>query len=162
MQEITRDLIYNMNAFRMWISKKPDNTRVVGTPEQALNEMYNENTDIKLTESDRIDIYMLLHNSYYLDNDDNYDYEKGLTCKSSILDYYNISEICLYNAMKWVKKNRSDIVELCDNQVDLFGDIEVKTVDIIKPKQPKRTSRVKRSPRKSIMDQVDMLEFMVM
>lgn len=113
--EMLKDLQHNIYALKVCYIDNEEGEYVAGTPEQAFQYMSNGKVSNKINNDDKIDIYIMLNE---------FDKEFRVT-ESEVLEYYNISKSCLYDAKRWVRKNKPDIVKKYDNQINLIDDIKV-------------------------------------
>lgn len=110
---LANDLRYNIAAFLMCIIPKDDGSIVAGTPEQAFGIIQDKSRKYKIDDNDKIDIYKLLNDS-----------ELKMS-EHEVMNHYNISKSCLYDAKCWVKKNRNDLIKKYDNQINMFDMLQL-------------------------------------
>lgn len=113
--EMLKDLQHNIYALKVCYIDNEAGEYAAGTPEQAFQYMSNGKVSNKINNDDKIDIYIMLNE---------FDKEFRVT-EDEVLEYYNISKSCLYDAKRWVVQNRPDIIKKYEKQFNMFDLLQV-------------------------------------
>lgn len=115
-------LIENMYALIACVVDVAPGEYLASTAEQGFQAVQKGEIKVKIDQDDKVDIYKMITQDQTGELDLFEEDKKQFSHVNNLIQSnYNITKDDINSAIKWVEKNRKDVVKKYDNQVSMFA-----------------------------------------